>query len=155
MKTNTRSSPGQKEKIVCKSCQESFRGKRAFKQHFHSDWHRYNFKRNLISLSPITEGNFERRRLELSEKKNRSIAEKETVKIYRCGVCSKKFKSLKTKAHHDQSRKHLKNVTKQKKVEGFRKKSGGERVEVGQSEREGTGQGTEGGCYIRIGQGKY
>ena len=143
---------------MCKSCIKSFPGKKAFKRHFQSDWHRYNFKRNLIDLSPISEDNFDRKRRELGEKRKKTIAERDTVKIFRCGVCSKKFKSLKTKAHHDQSRKHLKNVTKQKRVEGFRKKSGGERAEVGQSEREREGerkgalQGTEGGCCIMIGQ---
>lgn len=109
-------------KIYCKSCKVTFSKKSEFKKHFQMNWHRFNFKRNMLGLSPLSEVEFERKRKILAEKKRKLKEEEEKEKVFWCKVCNKKFKSEKTKEHHDQSRKHIKNVAKQKKLLAFKKK---------------------------------
>lgn len=47
------------DSITCSFCKINFTDSAQQRQHYKSDWHRYNLKQKLKSLEPISEENFE------------------------------------------------------------------------------------------------
>jgi len=47
------------KKIYCTSCEIYIEGQEEYKAHFQSDFHKYNSKRKLVSLAPISMADFE------------------------------------------------------------------------------------------------
>ena len=52
------------EQLKCPTCLQSFTNTEAHKQHYKSDFHRYNLKRKMVKLAPITEQQFNAKKVE-------------------------------------------------------------------------------------------
>ncbi|GFN80466.1 Zinc finger protein 622-like [Plakobranchus ocellatus] len=90
--------------ITCLACNVAFEDVELGRFHYKTDWHRYNLKRKVASLSPITLEQFEERR-KLQEKENQNSAHSEDVCLL-CKPCNKAFSSSNAYNDHIQSKKH-------------------------------------------------
>ncbi|KAI8878843.1 hypothetical protein K501DRAFT_227703 [Backusella circina FSU 941] len=96
---------------TCLACQVAFRSAEGQRTHYRSEWHRYNLKRKVVSLPPVTSEQFS------SKAQAREVQEEETKKVAEttnnyCGTCRKSFGSLKQFENHVQSKKHKENEQK-------------------------------------------
>jgi pre-60S factor REI1 len=112
--------------LTCTACRLEFDSYEAQKEHFRTDWHRYNLKRKVVELPPVTLEQFhlrmEKARVDrqkeidaLPKKKQASQKNKEEqqVKVLtKCIACHKTFTSTNAYQNHLSSKKHLANVKK-------------------------------------------
>ncbi len=102
------SGSGAAVQLVCNACQcvvdDSQR-----QDHYRSEWHRYNVKRRVNNLAPITSDVFQQKLAALNEQKVAGEAEKTAAK---CNVCGNVFQSQKAYQNHLSSKKHLKKLEK-------------------------------------------
>lgn len=94
--------------FTCISCLVEFKEAHFQREHYKTDWHRYNLKRKVVDLPPISASKFQERVLE-----QRSIvAKQEALKTSTsyCECCRKKFNSAKSFENHLQSHKHQENL---------------------------------------------
>ncbi|CAJ0948961.1 unnamed protein product, partial [Mesorhabditis belari] len=77
------------------------------REHYRTDWHRYNLKRQVAELPPITDEQFRSKVLMFREEKEQALrtAEEETSLL--CDVCNKRFNSQNAYSDHLRSKKHL------------------------------------------------
>lgn len=98
--------------FTCSTCSVAFLSAPEQREHFHSDFHRYNMKRRVANLAPINMHTFNdkirERRAALE-----SSAQASKNDHGRCDVCSKTFSSQNAYRDHMQSRKHRDMVQKQ------------------------------------------
>merc|ERR1712137_118569 len=88
--------------LTCICCRRTFGDSTQQRDHYRSDYHRFNLKRKVVNLPPVTEALFQQKVQELKEKQ----ATKEVFTGY-CTFCKKKFSNQKTYDAHVQSKKHL------------------------------------------------
>ncbi|XP_062260723.1 cytoplasmic 60S subunit biogenesis factor ZNF622 [Platichthys flesus] len=89
---------------TCISCRVAFSDGEVQRAHYKTDWHRYNLKRKVADMPPVTAENFQERVLA-----QRAAAEKhlqESSSTEGCAVCSKKFSTANAYQNHLQSHKH-------------------------------------------------
>lgn len=104
---------------TCLNCRVVYDSSDAQKAHYKSDWHRYNLKRKVAELPPVTEENFLQRASAVVgaaassdaekdfQRKNAEPTEPSALKgFFSCKACCKSFGSQKTHEHHLQSKKH-------------------------------------------------
>ncbi|KAI4800643.1 hypothetical protein KUCAC02_009570 [Chaenocephalus aceratus] len=111
---------------TCISCRVAFADGEVQRAHYKTDWHRYNLKRKVADMPPVTAENFQERVLS-----QRVAAEKQlsdTAATEGCAVCSKKFSSINAYQNHLQSHKHLQAekqalLAAQKKVDKMNEKN--------------------------------
>ncbi|VFQ89901.1 unnamed protein product [Cuscuta campestris] len=89
--------------LTCNACNKEFHDEADQKLHYKSEWHRYNLKRKVAGVPGVTEALFLARQAALAEEKKKS----ETPMLYRCGVCSKEYRSAKAHSQHLESKSHL------------------------------------------------
>lgn len=113
--------------FTCISCHVAFKEPNVQREHYKTDWHRYNLKRKVVDLPPVTaEGIkllfhftqlmikpklhlvFQQRVLEQRAHADQQEASK-SVTPY-CNYCKKKFGSEKSHENHLLSKKHQENV---------------------------------------------
>jgi hypothetical protein len=116
--------------LKCKTCKTEFNSVKSFKDHFNSDWHRYNYKRTIISLGPVSEQVFIDKRQAMMDKERKIKENLESKRNIECKDCKKKFKSESTLAHHLQSKKHGKVVYNLKRKNAFKKNKKSEQFEI-------------------------
>eukprot|EP00163_Fabomonas_tropica_P007295 TRINITY_DN1700_c0_g1_i4.p1 TRINITY_DN1700_c0_g1~~TRINITY_DN1700_c0_g1_i4.p1 ORF type:complete len:363 (-),score=67.35 TRINITY_DN1700_c0_g1_i4:350-1438(-) len=87
------------EQVACASCRVSFEDAQSQRAHYKTDFHRYNLKRKVAELPPISFEDFEAR-LAASQKKE------EVDESRACTACNKKFSSDNAYQQHLRSRKH-------------------------------------------------
>jgi len=95
---------------TCSTCQAIFSNTEAQREHYKQEWHKYNLKRKIAGLSPITNA-------EYIEKISKQIQETELInkgKSWNCEVCKKTFNSENAYKNHEVSKKHIENVEKKK-----------------------------------------
>lgn len=90
---------------TCISCRVQFSDGEVQRAHYKTDWHRYNLKRKVADMPPVTAENFQERVLA-----QRAAAEQESQggghgSAY-CATCNKKFSSDNAYTNHMQSNKH-------------------------------------------------
>ncbi|XP_072936127.1 cytoplasmic 60S subunit biogenesis factor ZNF622 [Epargyreus clarus] len=88
--------------FTCITCQVLFKSADLQRQHYKLDWHRYNLKRKVASIPPVTLEEFEQRakeHKELAENTNRDES------VY-CKYCSKLFNTQNAYTNHLNSKKH-------------------------------------------------
>ena len=73
------------------------------REHYKSEWHRYNLKRKIASLSPISLEDFEK--IEAQHKQNVPMVK--TTKEHYCECCRKSFSSDAALDQHVRTKKHL------------------------------------------------
>lgn len=71
------------------------------KSHFQSDWHRYNLRRKIADLPPVSLDAFNEK---LASQITSASLEKE--RSWHCDICSRKFSSEKSYENHTSSKKH-------------------------------------------------
>lgn len=89
---------------TCISCRVAFSDGEVQRAHYKTDWHRYNLKRKVADMPPVTAENFQERVLA-----QRAAAEQQlndAVATEGCAVCNKKFSSANAYQNHLQSHKH-------------------------------------------------
>jgi len=115
--------------LTCLACRVIFDDADAQRTHYKTDWHRYNLKRKIAELPPVTFGEFNRIVQFHTEKREEKLQEK----VLACQVCSKSFSSdnayenhLKSKKHKEQSSKST--LDSKKKITNSTKKKQGAKV---------------------------
>lgn len=88
--------------LTCMTCRVGFRDADLQRDHYKSEWHRYNLKRKIVSLPPVTAENFAER-VALQEAAGVESA-KDTSRY--CTVCKKAFGNDKAFQSHIISKKH-------------------------------------------------
>ncbi|KAM5264073.1 cytoplasmic 60S subunit biogenesis factor ZNF622 [Ctenodactylus gundi] len=88
---------------TCITCRVAFRDAELQRAHYKTDWHRYNLRRKVASMAPVTAEGFQER-----VRAQRAVAEEASkgTATY-CSVCSKKFASFNAYENHLKSRRHL------------------------------------------------
>ncbi|KAM3928663.1 cytoplasmic 60S subunit biogenesis factor ZNF622 [Leptodactylus fuscus] len=88
---------------TCITCRVAFADPDMQRAHYKTDWHRYNLKRKVADMPPVTAENFQERVLA-----QRAVVEeqsKETATY--CTACSKRFSTFNAYENHLKSKKHL------------------------------------------------
>lgn len=98
------------QSFICSKCNMNYLEEPELIRHFSQDWHKYNVKRSMVSLGPVTEEVFKNkieaalRQMENPEDKKKLLKEDNTY----CEACHKKFSNPGTFKHHFQSAAHKK-----------------------------------------------
>eukprot|EP00158_Paraphelidium_tribonemae_P002143 Partr_v1_DN25149_c0_g1_i1_m76583 putative Zinc finger protein len=104
--------------FTCVSCQVQFSSAGDQRIHHQSDWHRYNLKRKIVNLAPVTALEFARR-IDALSKGSASAdtsgavaegSENGDVNNWSCEACDKVFGGKATLDNHCQSKKHKSRV---------------------------------------------
>lgn len=88
--------------LTCIACRVIFDDAEAQRTHYKSDWHRYNLKRKVAELPPVTNGEFNRIVQYHTEKREEKMADK----FLECQCCNKSFSSDNAYENHLKSKKH-------------------------------------------------
>lgn len=88
------------------NCNVKFQNADIQREHYKTDWHRYNLKRRVGDLPPVTAEEFQKRVLQ--QRVSDEQAQQE-ISLY-CTVCRKQFITDKSHANHLNSKKHKENV---------------------------------------------
>ncbi|KAL7295727.1 hypothetical protein TKK_0011072 [Trichogramma kaykai] len=94
--------------FTCITCRVAFRDLEVQRQHYKSDWHRYNLKRKVAELQPVTVEDFQKRVIA----NRKQIDEENQSQHAFCQVCKKCFNTKNQYENHLLSKKHKENVTK-------------------------------------------
>ena len=89
---------------TCISCRVAFSDGEVQRAHYKTDWHRYNLKRKVAEMPPVTAENFQERVLA-----QRAAAEQQVngaAVSEGCATCNKKFSTANAYQNHLQSHKH-------------------------------------------------
>ncbi|XP_008577870.1 PREDICTED: zinc finger protein 622 [Galeopterus variegatus] len=88
---------------TCITCRVAFHDAEVQRAHYKTDWHRYNLRRKVASMAPVTAEGFQER-----VRAQRAVAEQESkgTATY-CTVCSKKFATFNAYDNHLKSRRHV------------------------------------------------
>ncbi|KAH9489174.1 hypothetical protein Btru_057761 [Bulinus truncatus] len=101
--------------LTCLSCNVVFEDIALGRLHYKTDWHRYNLKRKVANLAPITLEKFKERQQLHEQQEQVDSTVHETCF---CKPCNKSFSTPKALENHIQSKKHKENLSgtpKQKK----------------------------------------
>ncbi|KAJ3696219.1 hypothetical protein LUZ60_001596 [Juncus effusus] len=90
--------------ITCNACNKEFADETDQKDHYRSEWHRYNLKRKVAGVPSVTETLFLARQAALAEEKSNSSSPQ---MLFTCSLCSKEYRSQKAHANHLNSKSHL------------------------------------------------
>lgn len=94
--------------FTCLTCQVAFHNADAQREHYRVDWHRYNLKRKVAGLQPISAEIF-RERVLAQQEKDRLENEKKSSSLG-CEECNKVFNTENAYKNHLVSKKHRENV---------------------------------------------
>lgn len=95
--------------FTCITCRVAFRDLEIQRQHYKSDWHRYNLKRKVAELPPVSVEEFQKRVIAQRNKDDKE-REEETMN---CKVCRKSFNTKNQYDNHLVSRKHKEKSARQ------------------------------------------
>ena len=90
--------------FTCLTCRVLFEDADNQREHYKTDWHRYNLKRKLVELQPVTEEEFQQKVAFQTQKKDEKVGRGKIATF--CQICNKKFSSEKAFENHVQSKKH-------------------------------------------------
>lgn len=100
--------------FTCVTCRAAFADPDRQREHYKTDWHRYNLKRKVAEMPPVS-GEFFNEKVML--KRFQMAAQEEAKDLY-CQACNKHFQSQNALDSHVRSKKH-------KEMEASRARSGG------------------------------
>uniref|UniRef100_A0A915PC51 C2H2-type domain-containing protein n=1 Tax=Setaria digitata TaxID=48799 RepID=A0A915PC51_9BILA len=102
--------------LTCICCQVVFANSSLQREHYKTDWHRYNLKRKITGFPVVTEEQF---RQKIADYKKEMAAEKSAeIKVVICKCCSKQFQSTKAYDNHLSSKKHKESEVRMAKTSG-------------------------------------
>lgn len=99
--------------FTCITCRVAFRDLEVQRQHYKSDWHRYNLKRKVAELPPVTVEEFQKRVIAQRNKDDKERKED----LMNCKVCRKTFNTKNQYENHLLSKKHKEKCAKQNSME--------------------------------------
>ena len=88
--------------LTCLSCRVTFSTNEHQKEHYKSEWHRYNLMRKVVELEPVTFEFF----LKVQKSREAEANQQTEQLVYTCTVCRKHFNSNAVLQQHFQSKKH-------------------------------------------------
>jgi len=91
--------------FTCITCRVAFKENETQRLHYKSDWHRYNLKRKVAELPPVTSEDFQRRVLQQRSNDQDQLSEKSV----HCKACRKTFSNDNAFENHLNSKKHKDN----------------------------------------------
>lgn len=91
---------------TCLNCNVKFQTPDIQRDHYKTDWHRYNLKRRVADLPPVTAEEFQKR---VQQQRTADQKALEPVSLY-CTACRKQFISDKSYENHLNSKKHRENI---------------------------------------------
>ncbi|KAK3108681.1 hypothetical protein FSP39_013226 [Pinctada imbricata] len=94
---------------TCITCRVGFLDGDLQRGHYKTDWHRYNLKRKVADLPPVTADTFQQKVLAQRAK----VQEQSKTENVKCDLCSKHFSTQNAYQNHLQSKKHKDAVSKQ------------------------------------------
>ncbi|KAI8996753.1 C2H2 type zinc-finger-domain-containing protein [Pilobolus umbonatus] len=97
---------------TCIACQVAFPTAQGQRNHYQSEWHRYNLKRKVVNLPHVTAEAFHAKSQAREEKAAETKKIIETATTY-CSDCRKSFGSSNQYENHLQSKKHKETASKQ------------------------------------------
>lgn len=97
------------KKYTCISCRVAFTDAEIQRDHYKTDWHRYNLKRKVADLPSVTAEEFQRRVILQREKDETE----RTSKTICCKACRKTFNTEKAFENHLKSKKHNTSLNQQ------------------------------------------
>ncbi|KAF2837404.1 hypothetical protein M501DRAFT_995323 [Patellaria atrata CBS 101060] len=100
--------------FTCNTCQVAFRSSDLQKAHMQSDWHRYNLKRRVASLPPLSSEIFTEKVLANQADAAAIAARASYQKV--CEACQKPYYSENAYNNHLRSQKHKVNLLKQQRA---------------------------------------
>ncbi|XP_056008256.1 cytoplasmic 60S subunit biogenesis factor ZNF622-like [Ostrea edulis] len=100
--------------FTCISCRVGFQDGNLQRAHYKTDWHRYNLKRKVATLPPVTAEVFQEKVLSQRTK----VEEEQKVTSHICQLCSKHFSSENAFQNHIQSKRHRDLVSKVERQDG-------------------------------------
>ncbi|GIX76335.1 zinc finger protein 622 [Caerostris extrusa] len=89
--------------LTCLYCELTFKDPELHREHYKTEWHRYNLKRKLVDLPPLSREEFDKR---TSSKASPSKDKDKKVSLH-CEICNKHFSSENALTNHLKSKKHL------------------------------------------------
>lgn len=98
--------------FTCITCRVAFKDAEVQRAHYKTDWHRYNLKRKVAELPPVSTETFQEKVLAQREA---TIATKESRHEV-CEACKKHFTSQNSYESHLRSRKHREVIAKHPKI---------------------------------------
>ncbi|KAJ3698733.1 hypothetical protein LUZ61_002438 [Rhynchospora tenuis] len=90
--------------VTCNACNKEFEDEAEQREHYRSEWHRYNLKRKVAGVPSVTEALFLARQAALADEKSKSS---QSEMLYTCSLCSKEYRSLKAHQQHLNSKSHM------------------------------------------------
>jgi len=98
--------------LTCISCRLSFRTSKEQRLHYQTEIHRFNLKRKVAELPPVTQELYEQKIAEDALKESsQAKATPNKSDVIVCVPCHKKFASPATLQNHIKSKKHLDKIT--------------------------------------------
>ncbi|KAJ8654524.1 hypothetical protein O0I10_009830 [Lichtheimia ornata] len=98
------SKPSNNGLFTCLACHVAFPTSERQRDHYRTDWHKYNLKRKVAELAPVSAQQFAEK-LMASQQKGQEEQEKMGL-IYECPTCKKSYYSENAFNNHIQSKKH-------------------------------------------------
>ncbi|XP_068221646.1 cytoplasmic 60S subunit biogenesis factor ZNF622 isoform X2 [Palaemon carinicauda] len=95
--------------FTCLSCHVAYQTAEGQREHFRSDWHRYNLMRKVADLPPVSEQTFKDRALQ-AETQIAQLAQSKDEKKKYCRPCGKSFANQMSFDNHMLSKKHNEKV---------------------------------------------
>ncbi|KAJ3226863.1 hypothetical protein HK099_003975 [Clydaea vesicula] len=92
--------------FTCLTCHVAFKDSDIQRDHYKTDWHRYNLKRKVAELDPVNEEQFN---LRLASQLNQKTESKIS---FECQPCKKQFSSQQSLENHFISKKHKESLKK-------------------------------------------
>ncbi|XP_037313858.2 cytoplasmic 60S subunit biogenesis factor ZNF622 isoform X2 [Pungitius pungitius] len=89
---------------TCISCRVAFADGEVQRAHYKTDWHRYNLKRKVADMPPVTAENFQERVLAQRTAAEQQLSD--AAASEGCALCNKRFSSANAHRNHMQSHKH-------------------------------------------------
>ncbi|KAI8058521.1 C2H2 type zinc-finger-domain-containing protein [Syncephalis plumigaleata] len=91
-------------RFTCLACHVAFHSADHQRQHYRTDWHRYNLKRKVAELAPVTAEQFAEKLL--AQRTQADEAQAQASYTNECRICGKNFASENAYTHHMRSKKH-------------------------------------------------
>ena len=90
--------------FTCITCRVSFVDSDIQRRHYKTDWHRYNLKRKVAEMPPVTAEVFQQKVLE--QRAEVEAQQQSKTKTMHCKLCNKTFSSENAYGNHMSSKKH-------------------------------------------------
>ena len=90
--------------FTCITCRVSFADSDIQRRHYKTDWHRYNLKRKVAEMPPVTAEVFQQK--VLAQKTEVEAQQQSKTKSLHCQLCNKTFSSENAFSNHLSSKKH-------------------------------------------------